>query len=416
MPKRTILLILSVSVISLFYTSSLAQSPPIFSNKYTRTIGKPNTFQDAFQACNTSATYKLVVENGEGGKDRLSSASVSLNGLEVVRENEFNQRIDKIEKAVTLQSENTLDVKLASGPGGFIKASIYCISGCLDVKITSPSDNSTVNRSKTIVQGNLSNAYGETGISIQWSGAGGQWSVIAENQGNNFAGIAPLQQGQNTITATATDACGYQAHDTIAINTESIQEPIRLTANPQSGIPNATGTFSTTLEADASLQNPVSNYSWDTDGDGKADQSGSDLSKITAAYQTPGLFFPKVTITDSQNNTYTETTVVNVLSKEAMDALLNGKWTSMIEALGKGNIAKALAQIAPTSQQSYRTMFTVLGNQLPFILATAKEFKLISVKESVAKYKLLTDERGKTYSFEVIFVKDAQGLWKIKEF
>lgn len=85
MPKRTITLIFSVFLVSLYYSLSFAQSLPIFSNKYTRTIGKPNTYQDAFQACNTSATYKLVVENGEGGKDRLSSASVNLNGLEVVR-------------------------------------------------------------------------------------------------------------------------------------------------------------------------------------------------------------------------------------------------------------------------------------------------------------------------------------------
>jgi hypothetical protein len=416
MIKRVSCSLALLLLILFFHSQGLAQSPPIFSNKYTRTIGRPNTYQDVFQACSTTATYKLVVENGEGGKDRLSSASVSLNGQEVVRENEFNQRIDKIEKTVTLQSENTLDVKLASGPGGLIKASIYCISGCLDVKITSPSDNSTVNRSKTLVQGNLSNVYGETGITLQSSGATGQASVLAEAQGNSFAGIAPLQQGQNTITATATDACGYQAHDTITISTESVQEQIRLSANPQSGIPDATGTFGTTIEADAYLPNPIASYSWDTDGDGTAEQSGKDLSKITATYQAPGLYFPRVTITDSQNNTYTENTIINVLSKEQMDALLKGKWEGMKGGLSDADIEKAVGFFEEGSQDTYRNQFIALKSILPMIANDMGQINLVKIEGNRAEYEIVTSRNGATYSFYLLFIRDKDGLWKTKVF
>lgn len=415
MKKLIVGFVIAVSIL-LAQSSSFAQSPPIFANKYTRTIGKPNTFQDVFQSCNANATYKLVVENGEGGKDRLSSASVSLNGQEIVRENDFNQKTDKIEKNVTLQSENTLDIKLASGPGGFIKASIYCVSGCLDVKITSPSNNITVNKAKTLIQGSLSNAADETGVILQWSGAGGQWPVIAENQGNNFTGISPLQQGQNTVTATATDACGYQEHDTITINTESIQEQIRLRANPQSGIPSATGTFSTTFEADVSLPNPVSTYSWDTDGDGTAEQTGKDLSKITAAYQTLGLYFPKVTVTDSQNNTYTETTIINVLSKEQMDALLKGKWEGMKGSLVSGKIDGALKNFIGGQNSKYKEVFEALKDQLPAIFSAQEEFSFVSAYENRIEYENIVVEGDKAYSYPVIFIRDVDGLWKIKQF
>lgn len=401
----------------LSYSLVFAQSPPLYGPaKFERTIGKPNTYQNTFQACNTAATYKLVVENGEGGKDRLSSSSISLNGVAVIRENEFNQRVDKVEKTVTLLSENILDVKLSSGPGGTIKTSIYCVSGCLDVKITSPENNSTVNRSKTIIQGSLSNAYGEIGLTLQSSGASGQASVLAEVQGNSFAGISPLQQGQNTITATATDACGYQAHDTITINTESIQEPIRLTANPQSGIPNATGTFSTTLEADASLPNPVSTYSWDIDGDGTAEQTGKDLSKITAAYQAPGLYFPKVTVTDSQNNAYTETTIINVLSKEQMDALLKGKWEGMKSSLVSGKIDSALKNFVGGQNSKYKEVFGALKDQLPAIFSAEEEFSFVSAYENRIEYENIVVEGDKAYSYPVIFIRDVDGLWKIRGF
>ena len=394
-------------IAGVFILSSLAsaQSSPLFGpNKYIRTTGKPNTYSDTFQACNAEAAYNLVAENGEGGRDRLSSASITLNGQEIIKEKEFNQQVDKIEKTVTLQTENTLDIKLQSGPGGFIKLSIQCVSGCLGVEITSPANGTTINKSRALIQGLLSHLSGESGIIVN--------SIMGQTQGTNFAAIVPLQQGQNSITATAADACGYKVQDTITINTETLQEPIRLTAIPSSGIP----TLNVTLEAEASLPAPISNYAWDLNGDGTPDQAGPTLSQLTTQYQNPGLYFPKVTITDTQGNTHEEITMVNVLPREEMDNLLGNKWTSMIDALRRGDTKTALTQIATDSQASYKTMFSALSGQLSFILATAREFSLVTITDRVAKYKLLAIEGGKTYSYEVIFIMDDNGLWKIKEF
>lgn len=412
-----VLLTVLVNVILILSPPSYASSNPVFGpNKYTRTTGQPNNYTDTFESCNTGATYNLIVENGESGKDKISSASIKLNGSEIVKESEFNQKVEKIQKTVILQKENTLNVKLSSSPSGLIKISIYCNSGCLEVKITSPTTGTTINKSKTIIQGNLSNTYGETGVTIQSSGTDGQVSGLSQIQGTAFAGIIPLQQGQNTITVQATDACGYKATDTVTVQTDTLQEPIRLTATPSSGILNTEGILPVTFEAEASLPNPVSNYTWDLNGDGIPDQTGVTLSKVTANYQYVGLYFPKVTITDTQGNIYEETTIVNVLSKEEMDALLKGKWMSMINALNSGDTTKALSQISSNSQAAYKTMFGVLSSQLPSILVTAREFNLIKITDNVAKYKLLTSESGKTYSYEVIFIRDNDGLWKIKEF
>lgn len=97
--KITSSLLAIIGYIFLLQPVTFAQSQPLFGpNKYTRTTGVPNTYTNSFQACNTGATYKLVVENGEAGKERVSSASISLNGIEIVSENEFNQNVDKIEK------------------------------------------------------------------------------------------------------------------------------------------------------------------------------------------------------------------------------------------------------------------------------------------------------------------------------
>jgi len=77
--------------------NSLAQ--PIFGpTKVERATGAPEVQSSTFQACNTGAVYRLVVENGAAGKDRVSSATVNLNGVEVVRPSELNQKVERFEK------------------------------------------------------------------------------------------------------------------------------------------------------------------------------------------------------------------------------------------------------------------------------------------------------------------------------
>lgn len=279
-----------------FAAATSEASQPLFGPKeYSRTTGKPDTYSDKVAVCNTAATYMLVIENGDGGQNKISSASVTLNSVEVVNESEFSQKVDRIEKAVTLTADNTLDVKIASGPGGYIKASIYCTANCLDINITSPSNNSAIDRANTIIAGSLSNTYGETGVKIKSAGTEGEVTVLAQTKDNGFAGIVPLQKGANTISATATDACGYQAENSIIVNTNELEEPIRLTVFPSSGVPSSsTGILAVSLKANTRISNSVSNYSWDLNGDGTPEKEGKDLSKVDADYTYAGLYFPKV--------------------------------------------------------------------------------------------------------------------------
>ncbi|MBI5560972.1 MAG: hypothetical protein HY883_06830, partial [Deltaproteobacteria bacterium] len=87
---KRILIILPLFL--LLQSISYAQSLSFFTKKYVRTSDKPNVYTDTLPACNTGATYSLVVINGQNGEDVISSASITLNGVEIVREKEFNQR------------------------------------------------------------------------------------------------------------------------------------------------------------------------------------------------------------------------------------------------------------------------------------------------------------------------------------
>lgn len=104
------------------------------------------------------------------------------------------------------------------------------------------------------------------------------------------------------------------------------------------------------------------------------------------------------------------------VDKFGLEAVLKGIWTAMTDALKKGNNVLALSYIHPHSQPTYQKIFTVLGDHLPTITATQKDFRLISFAERWAKCELLTVEGGKTYSYEVIFIKEDDGSWKIWEY
>jgi hypothetical protein len=75
---------------------------------YTSPAGAPQTLTERFDAngrCDASAgaTYTLVIANGDAnGSARVTAATISLNGTEVVTEKDFAQKPATIERAVTL--------------------------------------------------------------------------------------------------------------------------------------------------------------------------------------------------------------------------------------------------------------------------------------------------------------------------
>lgn len=395
-----------------------AESLPLFGpEKFIRETGAPDISTRTFPACNTGAIWRLVVVNGAENKDRLSSATVTLNGVDVIRPNDLNQRVERIEKEVTLHGENTLAVRLAGSPGGLLTVSLVCASGCLDVTMTAPAPDSTVNRARTLVQGSLINASGETGVVLTSVGSAGESNNLAQVQGDRFAGLVPLQTGENTLTATATDACGYRVSKTIVVQTDTTQESVRVSAWPDSGVlPTGDAALEVTLEATTNLPHPTANYAWDFDGNGTPEQSGNDLAKVVAQYAAPGLYLPVVTVTDTLGNSYQETAAVLVLSQEEMNTLLQGKWTDMQNALVNGDINAALRNFDGGQESKYKRALEKLKDKFAEIFTADERLDFVSAYGNRIEYENIVVEGDKAFSYPIVFVRDENGLWKIRQF
>jgi hypothetical protein len=234
-------------------------------------------------------------------------------------------------------------------------------------------------------------------------------------QGGEFAVIVPLQSGENIIAAIATRPDGVQGQAQITINTETQQEFVRLTATPTSGTLNQTGILDVTFEAQAYLPSPVSNYSWAFNGDGAAEITGTEPIVISQ-YQYPGLYFPRVTVTDNQGNTYTQTTLVNVLSREEMDALLKSKWEGMKAALSQGNINEALNYFIRDSREEYREIFELLAPQLSALVSAMREINVVEIKGNLAEYYIKRFQKGVDISYFIYFMRNENGIWRISSF
>ena len=103
-----------------------AQTVLFGSKTYTRTAGPPNQFSDTFTPpAGTTAPYTLHIVNGNAnGTNRISSATVKLNGVQILGPSDFSQNIAVLDRTVTLQANNTLEIRLTSAPGSFITVSM----------------------------------------------------------------------------------------------------------------------------------------------------------------------------------------------------------------------------------------------------------------------------------------------------
>jgi hypothetical protein len=176
-----------------------------------------------------------------------------------------------------------------------------------------------------------------------------------------------------------------------------------------------TGILNVAFEAAAYLVNPVSSYSWDFNGDGAPEITGTE-SRIVAQYQYPGLYFPRVTVSDTQGNVYTEMTVVNILSREEMDALLRSKWEGMRSRLSIGNIEGALVFFNEPRKEAYRKLLNALAPWLSAIVQEMMDIQLIEYVDNAIIYDLRTFRKGEEYSFQLLFEKNNNGIWRITSF
>ncbi|MGE5810897.1 MAG: hypothetical protein ACM339_05310, partial [Ignavibacteria bacterium] len=341
------------------------------------------------------------------GNNFVKTSEIIFNNEQVPMQFRDSNHIDAIIPTTAIAKPGIYPVKNVSpAPGGGETTPLnFTVIPPLEITITSPSDGATLSGAKTMTKGTFKSDTRDIGITVNGvtaNIAGNEWIV------NNV----PLTPGTNIITATIKDSQDSAESASIIINTESVAQPVTLSANITSGISPLTTYFSVSTE----ISNPIVSYQMDFEGDGVIDYVSTVFNDINSTFSTEGIYYPTITITDDQGNINSDTIAIVVLSKEELDALLKGKWHGMKEALIDKNVEKAMNCFLSSSRERYRYIFNSLLDSLPDIVAGMQEIEMISGEDKVAEYRIKRVEDEGDITYYIYFMLDGDGLWKIRQF
>ena len=300
---------------------------------------------------------------------------------------------------------HTLTVQATDRAGNLATANIMIIVLTLRITITAPADAALLPTPIALVQGSIESGAPEVGVLVN--------GVVAQVDGLKFAAVVPLAPGSNPINAVATEPSGNTATAAITVTVPSGAEPhMILSALPSGGVAPLTVAFS----ALNLLSVPTAQVELDADGDGAIEFTGSSLEGQVFTYSKPGLYLPTVTVTDTQGNRFTGSTIVQVYDLNQLNALLQGKWAALTASLSRGDINQALESVAITERDDYRKLLTALGPQFSRIDTILTNISLVSLDNDRAEYQMIRIDNGVRISHFVLFVKDQDGIWRLRFF
>jgi hypothetical protein len=231
-------------------------------------------------------------------------------------------------------------------------------------------------------------------------------------RGNDFVAVVPVDPDTTTLTALATTAAGATATNVIAITVSAAAETTALRVSPASGVAPLAVSFSLVGPA------PSVAVELDADGDGRIDVTGSTLDDYTFTYARPGIYAPKVSVTDALGNRATATAIVQVFDLTGLDTLLQAKWSALRDALRRGDVDGAVTTFALSSRDAYRDQLAALASAgaLGQVANDLGSVRLVRIMDQAAEFDLRAIRNATEYSFYVLFVVDVDGVWRLWAF
>ncbi len=305
---------------------------------------------------------------------------------------------------VTPTETTTYSITASNAAGAATKsATVTYDNSPIKLSIASPSHDANIECPYVLVTGNVKKYLAdEVGVTVN-----GQIALVFDDQ--FAANHVPLQDGENVITAVATDSLGNTKTESVTVYANTQVKHIWIKSNSESGLL----PFETELAIDASFDFKNANV-YHTGGN--VDYLEVRDNTFWVRLNGGGMYYFHFDAKDANLNLYSDTVAVVIPNRTAIDNLLQTRWSSLMDHLSAGDKAKALALMHSQSQQAYDQVFDQIIPKMSSISSTITGITLLDIHDNQIKYKVSTIENGIKYKYNVYFKKDNNGLWKLMSF
>lgn len=380
--------------------------------------GKPVTVNRQFSA--SAGERAILTLSGAEGREakQVASGSVLLNGVKIVAPAAFNQQVGGVVREVELAQENQLTFSFSGPPGSFVVISIATLGAppekgpmiSFDPLLDGPLDGATITAESLTLSGMVMGGdLAEIGVVVN--------GVPAQVSGNRFiANHVALVAGTNSISAVVTDAVGQSSTATAQVTAVPTEAGVEIDALAPAGL----APFTLELIADTIIAGGGTSQQISCIGPAPVTLAPLDEERFTGVLTLPGLYLCTLEARDASGTVFRDQVGVNVYAGAELDALLQSRWQGMRTALAAADVEGAVRQFSAMSQEKYRITFIRLLAQLPELAGEMRAPELVSVLDNHAEYRVTRDQvfngRNLPISYDVNFVKDGDGRWKIESF
>jgi hypothetical protein len=273
------------------------------------------------------------------------------------------------------------------------------VEQAITLDIVTPTQGAVIGANYVVVSGRVT---GPPNIGVSVNG------VVAALDGDMFHASIPLQPGGNMVSVTA--SAPESATVVRVVTVTGTSSPFDVIASPPAGIAPHPVDFTIFSRTGLGIERiDVDFYGRGAIGFTTDDPNAS----IQTTYGAPGVYAPKVTITDAEGHTHDFTSVIVVNSVGSVDTKLRAIYAGMLARLRAGDTEGALKSFAPGAVEIYRPVFQAL---LPTIASVADQIGTIadaSIMAGLAEYVLVQDTPQGKQAFLMYLTQGSDGTWLI---
>jgi RHS repeat-associated protein len=283
--------------------------------RFDRTTGLPNHYVEQFSLpAGTTSPYTLHIQNGSlEGTNRVSSATVKVNGISILTQSDLNENVASLNRTIVLSAQNQLDVSLASDPGSYLVINITGTVPANDttgplLEITSPNNNSPTTESQITVSGTasdpgsgLAHVYVNE-VEASYNSSTNTWTLTNVS----------LVLGANPLVVRAVDQAGNETTVTITVTREAPENfspAVNAGADQSITLPN-TASLDGNATDDGLPQGSSLTTTWSkVSGPGSVSFTDANALSTAASFSIHGSYVLCLTATDTELTVTDEVTI-----------------------------------------------------------------------------------------------------------